>query len=91
MLHWGYPEDLINTIPFEVNFKDRKQALQQKQKRNLRILPFFTQYQPSVLNLKQILMRNHNWGKSTKIRPSYRTKEGGRSKTYSCEPNYEKG
>ena len=30
---------------------DRKLALQQKQKRNLRILPFVTWYQPSVLNL----------------------------------------
>ena len=41
-----------------MNFEDRKLALQQKQKINLRILPFVTQYQPSVPNLKQILMRN---------------------------------
>ena len=53
-----YPEDLINTTLSEVNFKDRKLALQQKPKTNLRILPFVTQYQPSVPNLKQILMKN---------------------------------
>ena len=44
-----------------------------------------------MLILKQILEKNHYWAKSTKIRPSYGTKEGGRSKTYSWEPNYEKG
>ena len=41
-----------------MNFKDRKLALQQKPKTNLRILPFVTQCQPSVPNLKQILMKN---------------------------------
>ena len=92
-----YPEDLINTTLSEVNFKDRKLALQQKPKTNLRILPFVTQYQPSVPNLKQILMRNcHLIEKQPllseiyKKPPSYLTKEGGRSKTYSWEPNYEK-
>ena len=35
--------------------EDRKQALQQKRKENKRILPFVTQFQPSV-PLKQILM-----------------------------------
>ena len=48
LLQRGYPEDLINTTISEVNFKDRK----------LRILPFVIQYQPSVPNLKQILMRD---------------------------------
>ena len=33
-----------------------KQVLQQKRKENKRILPFVTQFQPSVPNLKQILM-----------------------------------
>ena len=58
LLQRGYPEDLINTTLPEVNFKDRKLALQQKPKTNLRILPFVTQYQPSVPNVKQILMKN---------------------------------
>ena len=43
LLQRGYREDLINTTLSEVNFKDRKLALQQKQKINLRILPFVTQ------------------------------------------------
>ena len=50
-----YPENLIITALSEVIFEDRKLALQQKQKENKRI---FTQYQPSVPNLKQILMKN---------------------------------
>ena len=91
LLQRGYPEDLINTIFSEVNFKDRKLALQQKQKRNLRILPSVTQYQPSVLDLKQILMKNWHLieqqpygAKSTKIRPSCISYKRGRpSKTYS--------
>ena len=53
LLQRGYPEDLSLS---EVNVKDRKLALQQKPKTNLRILPFVTQYQPSVPNQKQILM-----------------------------------
>ena len=36
--------------------EDGKQALQQKRKENKRILPFVTQFQPSVPNLKQILI-----------------------------------
>ena len=91
LLQRGYPEDLINTTLSEVNFKDRKLALQQKPKTNQRILPFVTQYQPSVPNLKQILMKNwHLIEKQpllcevyTKPPLVYLTKEGGRSKTYS--------
>ena len=41
----SYASKLYQTMPPEL-------------KRNLRILPFVTQYQPSVPNLKQILMRN---------------------------------
>ena len=40
----------------QVNFQYRSQALQQKNKENKRILPFVTQYHPSVPNLKEILM-----------------------------------
>ena len=90
-------QDLINTTLLEIYFKDRKLALTQKQKKHLRFLPFVTQYQPSVPNLKQILMTNWHLieqqqyyrAKSSRIRPSYLTKEGGHSKTYSWEPNYE--
>ena len=37
LLQRGYPEDLINITLSEINFKDRKLALQQKQKRNLAV------------------------------------------------------
>ena len=86
----GYPEDLINTILLEVNFKDRKLALQQKQKRNLRILPSVTQYQQSVLHLKQILMKNWHLieqqpllSEICKTPPLISYKRGRSSKTYS--------
>ena len=46
LLDRGYPENLIQRTISEVNFEDRKQP----------ILPFVTQFQPSVPNLKQILM-----------------------------------
>ena len=73
LLQRGYPEDLINTTLSEVNFKDRKLALQQKPKTNLRILPFVTQYQPSVPNLKQILMKNwHLIEKQPLLRETYK-------------------
>ena len=58
MLDRGYPETLIQTSLSEVNFEDRKLALQPKEKKNKRILPFVTQYQPAVPNLKQILMKH---------------------------------
>ena len=73
LLRRGYPEDLINIILSEMNFKDRKLALQQKPKINLRILAFVTQYQPSVPNLKQILVRNwHLIGKQPLLSEIYK-------------------
>ena len=54
----GYPERLIHETLSEVKFENRNAALTQKPKENKRILPFVTQYQPSVPNLKQILMKN---------------------------------
>ena len=58
MLDRGYPENLIQTTLSQVNFEDRKLALQPTKKENKRILPFVTQYQPSVPNLKQILIEH---------------------------------
>ena len=91
LLQRGYPEDLINTILSEVNFRDRKLALQRKQKRNLRILPSVTQYQPSVLDLKQILMKNWHLIEQQPLLseiynnpPFISYKREGSSKTYSC-------
>lgn len=52
----GYPEKLVNKVLAEIEFKNRKSALQQKPKLQKRLLPFVTQYNPSVPNLKSILM-----------------------------------
>ena len=57
LLERGYPEKLIQTTLSEVKFEERKSALQQKQNESKRILPFVTTYQPSVTNLKHILMK----------------------------------
>ena len=54
----GYPERLIHETLSEVKFENRNAALTQEPKVNKRILPFVTQYQPSVPNLRQILMKN---------------------------------
>ena len=53
----GFLETLISTTLAEIRFEDRKLALQQRRKQNLRILPSVTQYRPSVPHLKQILMQ----------------------------------
>ena len=55
LIERGYPEMLIQETLSEVKFENRNAALTQKPKENKRILPFVTQYQPS---LKQILMKN---------------------------------
>ena len=53
----GYPANLVNKVLVEVKFTDRKSALQQKpQKVQNGLMPFDTQYNPSVPNLKNILM-----------------------------------
>ena len=52
----GYPNSLVDKILNEVNFADRKNALTQKQKAQKKILPFVTQFQPSLPCLKNILM-----------------------------------
>ena len=52
----GYPDNLSEKILSEVKFSERSSALQNKQKTHKRILPFVTEYRPSVPNLKNILM-----------------------------------
>lgn len=53
----GYPDKLVNKVLAEVKFKDRKSALQQKPRKVQNgLMPFVTQYNPSVPNLKNILM-----------------------------------
>ena len=50
----GYPDNLVNKVLAEVKFTDRKSALQQNRK--MCKTDFVAQYNPSVPNLKNILM-----------------------------------
>ena len=52
----GYRDNLIDKTLSEVNFSERMSALQNKQKTRKNILPFVTEYRPSVPNLKTIQM-----------------------------------
>ena len=53
----GYPDNLVNKVLAEVKFSDRRWALQQRpQKVQNGLMPFVAQYNPSVPNLKKILM-----------------------------------
>ena len=51
----GYPNNLVDKILSEVKFAERKNALTQKQKAHKKILPFVTQFHPSLPCLKNIL------------------------------------
>ena len=42
----------------EIKFTERDSALKQDNKNKQEISPFVTQYEPSVPNIKQILMKN---------------------------------
>ena len=57
LLERGYPESLITATLSDIKFENRKQALLQKCIENKEILPFVTQYRPTVPNLKEILMQ----------------------------------
>jgi len=52
----GYPNNLVDKIISEVKFEERKNALTQTQKSHKRILPFVTQFHPSLPCLKNILI-----------------------------------
>ena len=52
----GYQDDPVGKILTKVKFTERKSALQEKQKVRHNILPFATQSNPSVPNLKKILI-----------------------------------
>ena len=51
----GYPNNLVDKILSEVKFAERKNALSQKKKAHKKILPFVTQFHPSLPCLKNIL------------------------------------
>lgn len=51
----GYPNNLVEKILSEVKFAERNNALTQKQKAHMKILPFVTRFHPSLPCLKNIL------------------------------------
>ena len=70
----GYPDNLVNKVLAEVKFTDRKSALQQKpQKVQNGLMPFVTQCNPSVPNLKKILMSKWHLKSTTAERNIQRT------------------
>ena len=52
----GYPNNLIDKTLSEIKFSHRQKALKDNTRAQKEILPFGTQYNPSVSNLKHILM-----------------------------------
>ena len=52
-----YPKNLIETLLSDIKFTERESALQQKYENQKEILPFVTQYQISVPDLKHVLMQ----------------------------------
>ena len=51
-----YPDNLVDKTLSKVKFSERMSALQNKQKAGKRVVPFVTEYRPSVPYLKNILM-----------------------------------
>ena len=57
----GYPETMIENLLSDIKFTERESALlKHNNKEEKEILPFVTQYQPSVSTLKEVLMKNWN-------------------------------
>ena len=52
----GYPDNLTEKTLSEVKLSERMSALLNKQKTRKEIMPFVTEFRPSVPNLKNILM-----------------------------------
>ena len=55
----GYPQTMIENLLLHIKFTERESALlKHNNKEEKEILPFVTQYQPSVSTLKEVLMKN---------------------------------
>ena len=52
----GCPRNMVEKLLSEIKFTRRGSVLQRNNKRQKDILPFVTQYQPSLLNLKEALL-----------------------------------
>ena len=61
MIDRGYPQTVIENLLSDIKFTERESALMKhNNKEEKEILPFVTQYQPSVSTLKEVLMKNWN-------------------------------
>ena len=49
----GYPPTLIESLLSEIKFRERESKLLKQNKEEKEILPFVTQYQPSVSTIKE--------------------------------------
>ena len=58
LLERGYPRELAENIPAEVKFSSRNEALQNKTKTAINVLPSNTTFNPATPNLKKILMKH---------------------------------
>ena len=57
----GYPQTMIENILSDTKFIERESALlKHNNKEGKEILPFVTQYQPSVSTLKEVLRKKWN-------------------------------
>ena len=92
-----YSNNLVDKIISEVKFEERNNALTQTQKAHRRILPFVTQFHPSLPRLKNILMQKwHLIENQPLLREiykdppliSYRKLKGNRLKTCLLKQNY---
>ena len=69
----GHPDYLVNKVLAEVKFTNRRSALEQKpQRMRSGLIPFVTQYNPSVPNLKNILSKWHLIENQPLLREIYR-------------------
>ena len=58
LLERGYTETQIEKTLAEVKFESRSAALKTKPKKQEKILPFVTEFNPAIPNIKQILSKN---------------------------------
>ena len=56
----GYPQNLIENLLPEIKFREGESKLKTNNKKEKEILPFATQYQPSVSSRKEAWMKNWN-------------------------------
>ena len=95
LLARGYPKSLIKTLLSDIKFTERESALKQKSESHKEILPFVTQYHPSVPKRKQIFMQKwHLIQNKPSLRqiykepPNYILQKRQISQRYAQERNY---